>query len=81
MARAEIGALADPTELYDCVAEERWAGMPNYLCPCCMHASLDREEILEHLRMWHIAPVMQEREANRAVGVGLYGANGQVITE
>lgn len=81
MSRADIAALEDPTDLYDCITEGTWAGMPNYGCPCCPHAMVgDREDIVEHLRKVHIAPIMEER-AMRQPGVGLFDADGRMITE
>jgi hypothetical protein len=80
MTRAEIEALEDPTILYDAITEGVWGGVPNYHCPCCPHSYLDREEIVEHLRLFHVAPVMAER-MSRPVGVGLFDSRGQMITD
>jgi len=79
MTKAEIAALEDPTALYDCIEEGVWSGMPNYHCPCCPHSFLDRDEVLEHLRSFHVAPVMRER-LSRPAGAGLYDSRGQMIT-
>ena len=79
MKREEIRELEDPTVLYDNVAEGTWNGLPNYLCPCCPHASLDRDELMEHLRVFHVAPVMAERVQSTA-GVGLFDAHDKPIT-
>ncbi len=33
--------------------ETKWAGEPNYECPKCPHASLDKAEMERHVREGH----------------------------
>lgn len=80
VSKAEIAELEDPKILHEYITEGTWAGMPNFLCPCCMHAYLDKSLCEEHLRAVHIAPVLAERTA-KTPGVGLFDANGHLIAE
>lgn len=71
MSRAEIRAMPDPSVLYDHVIEGKWGSLPNFLCPCCPHASLEREEVMRHLQLFHIAPVMKEQQQIQASPLAL----------
>ncbi len=35
------------------IKESKWAGEPNYECPKCAHASLDKAEMERHVREGH----------------------------
>ncbi len=35
------------------IKESKWAGEPNYECPKCPHASLDKAEMERHVREGH----------------------------
>lgn len=67
MTKAEIAALPDPTVLYDAIEEGRFGHLPNYKCPACPDARIDREALLTHIRVAHIEPVLRDRAAIEAL--------------
>ena len=80
MPKDKIRELADPNKLFDYIIEDRWQGLKNFLCPCCMYSDLDQERLEGHLRMVHVAPVLQERQIPKP-GVGLYDAAENLIEQ
>lgn len=62
---ARLAELPDPAILYDHIIESRWSGLPNWECPACMYADLDRDRTLDHIRKFHVIPALEMKTAQQ----------------